>query len=373
MTKGKLRFATMLIASFSVLLSSAPAFAADLQIGAWPGSTPTQSNIQSFQTLGQRKLDFVETYINWSTNFSSVKASADATYSNGSKLLLTWEPWEYDTVKIKNGDADSYIQQMADDIKAYGKEIWMRPLHEANGNWYPWGIGDSKVNTNDSYIAAFRHIVDIFKARGVTNVKWVFCINCSNVGTGASFLGNYPGDNYVDYTAIDGYNWGTTQSWGSTWQSFDQIFSQSYNTLCQIQKPILITEFSSAEQGGNKAQWITETFNTIRSSAYSRIIAAIWFNENKETNWTINSSDTALNAFVKAVAVDTPKGIVGDLSGDGKINSTDYSLLKRFILGQSTSTPDMSVWDLNNDGKLNSTDLSLMKRYILNIITSFPR
>ncbi|HEX9059452.1 MAG TPA: dockerin type I repeat-containing protein, partial [Clostridia bacterium] len=99
----------------------------------------------------------------------------------------------------------------------------------------------------------------------------------------------------------------------------------------------------------------------------------IWFNENKETNWTINSSDAALSAFVKAVAVNTPKGIVGDLSGDGKINSTDYSLLKRYILGQSTSTPDMSVWDLNNDGKLNSADLSLMKRYILNIITSFPR
>jgi len=71
----------------------------------------------------------------------------------------------------------------------------------------------SRVNTNETYIAAFRHIVDIFRANGATNVKWVFNVNCDNVGNGTSYLGHYPGDNYVDYTSIDGYNWGTTQSW----------------------------------------------------------------------------------------------------------------------------------------------------------------
>jgi len=69
---------------------------------------------------------------------------------------------EYNTVDIKNGKADAYITRMAQDMKAYGKEIWLRPLHEANGDWYPWAIGySSRVNTNETYIAAFRHIVDI--------------------------------------------------------------------------------------------------------------------------------------------------------------------------------------------------------------------
>lgn len=68
------------------------------------------------------------------------------------------------------------------------------------------------------------------------------------------FLGHYPGDAYVDIVAMDGYNWGITQSWGSTCQSFDQIYANCYKIMCQVDKPILITEMSSTETGGNKAQ-----------------------------------------------------------------------------------------------------------------------
>lgn len=273
----------------------------NLKIGAWVGTQPSESAINSFQQLQGKKLDIVHQFINWSTEFSWVKPYADAVYNNGSILMITWEPWEYTTVDIKNGKADAYITRMAQNIKAYGKEIWLRPLHEANGNWYPWAVGDpSKVNTNDTYIAAFRRIVDIFRTNGATNVKWVFNVNCDNVGDGTSYLGFYPGDNYVDYTSIDGYNWGTTQSWGSQWQTFDQVFSRAYYALTSINKPIIIAEFSSAEIGGDKARWITEAYNTIRTS-YSKVFAAVWFHENKETDWRINSSPAALEAYKNAI------------------------------------------------------------------------
>lgn len=272
-----------------------------LKIGAWVGTQPSESAIKSFQELQGRKLDIVHQFINWSTDFSWVRPYADAVYNNGSILMITWEPWEYNTVDIKNGKADAYITRMAKDMKAYGKEIWLRPLHEANGDWYPWAIGySSRVNTNETYIAAFRHIVDIFRANGATNVKWVFNVNCDNVGNGTSYLGHYPGDNYVDYTSIDGYNWGTTQSWGSQWQSFDQVFSRAYQALASINKPIIIAEFASAEIGGNKARWITEAYNSIRTS-YNKVIAAVWFHENKETDWRINSSPEALAAYREAI------------------------------------------------------------------------
>uniref|UniRef100_UPI00355C9EEE Endoglucanase H,Endothelin-1 receptor,Soluble cytochrome b562 n=1 Tax=Homo sapiens TaxID=9606 RepID=UPI00355C9EEE len=275
-----------------------------LKIGAWVGTQPSESAIKSFQELQGRKLDIVHQFINWSTDFSWVRPYADAVYNNGSILMITWEPWEYNTVDIKNGKADAYITRMAQDMKAYGKEIWLRPLHAANGDWYPWAIGySSRVNTNETYIAAFRHIVDIFRANGATNVKWVFNVNCDNVGNGTSYLGHYPGDNYVDYTSIDGYNWGTTQSWGSQWQSFDQVFSRAYQALASINKPIIIAEFASAEIGGNKARWITEAYNSIRTS-YNKVIAAVWFHENKETDWRINSSPEALAAYREAIGAE---------------------------------------------------------------------
>ncbi|HEX9059781.1 MAG TPA: glycoside hydrolase family 11 protein [Clostridia bacterium] len=61
----------------------------------------------------------------------------------------------------------------------------------------------------------------------------------------------------------------------------------------------------------------------------------------------------------------------GDVNGDGKINSTDLSLMKRYIL----ETGDLTVkaaGDLNGDGKVNSTDASILKRYILGQVTSLP-
>ncbi|HEX9059408.1 MAG TPA: glycoside hydrolase family 9 protein [Clostridia bacterium] len=63
----------------------------------------------------------------------------------------------------------------------------------------------------------------------------------------------------------------------------------------------------------------------------------------------------------------------GDLNGDGKINSTDYSYLKRYILGLlDKSTIGDDKWtvlekaaDTNLDGKINSTDLSKLKKFLL--------
>ncbi|WP_243467774.1 dockerin type I domain-containing protein [Acetivibrio straminisolvens] len=66
--------------------------------------------------------------------------------------------------------------------------------------------------------------------------------------------------------------------------------------------------------------------------------------------------------------------ILGDLNYDGKVNSTDYSILKRYILGTINKDSDpnfLKAADVNKDGRVNSTDYSLMKRYILGTIPSF--
>lgn len=66
-------------------------------------------------------------------------------------------------------------------------------------------------------------------------------------------------------------------------------------------------------------------------------------------------------------------GKKGDLNGDGYINSTDYSILRRHILDISPLTGEaLANADLDKNGKVDSTDYSLMRRYILNIITEFP-
>jgi len=352
----KLSIITILVLLLSsTLVPPAESYAArDLKVGAWLGTQPSDNGIKEFNKLQNRNLEYVHMFINWSTNFSFVRSYADDVYKNDAILLLTWEPWEYDTVKIMNGSVDSYIKGMAQDMKSYGKEIWLRPLHEANGDWYPWAIGyKGGINTNSTYIAAFRHIVDIFRSEGASNVKMIFNINCSNVGPNTSFTGHYPGDEYVDYNSIDGYNWGTTQSWGSVWQSFDQIFSSAYNSIKNYNKQIFIAEWASTEIGGNKAQWITDSFNTIKSS-YDKIFAEVWFSHNKETDWRIESSEAALTAYKNAIKIQNPSNTPTNKPTNTPTNKPSNT---NTPTNTPTNKPSGAVEDVNNDGVINMADV----------------
>jgi len=367
------------------LIPTSKSYAGDeLKVGAWLGFQPTDSGIKEFNQLEGRDLDIVHMFFDWNTNFDFVKLHADPVYANDAILLLTWEPWQYNTVQIMNGETDSYIRKMAQDMKSYGEEIWLRPLHEANGDWYPWAMGyEGGLNTNSTYISAFRRIVDIFRSEGASNVKWVYNINCDNVGPNTSYTGHYPGDDYVDYNSIDGYNWGTTQSWGSTWQSFDQIYLRGYNSLKNYDKQIIIAEWASAEIGGNKAQWITDSFNRIKSS-YDKIFAAVWFSHDKETDWRINSSDATLEAYKNAIknsnttpttaptttpiSTPTPSSVVkGDVNGDGVFNSLDFGTFRMILLGMDVEK--YQYWhiaaDMNGDGDQNAIDFGFMRKKLL--------
>lgn len=276
--------------------------------GAWLGSWPsvTQKNIEYFIQLSNHKSGVVHTFVNTNQDITQWKGFMDYVKNQGATNLLTLEMKksdgsDYNTIDISDGMLDAYLVKIATQMKSWqnGSEIWVRPMHEVNGNWYGWSIGDSKVNTNESYKAAFQRVVNVFRSNGASNVKFIYNVNNTNVGEGSSFMGAYPGDNYVDYVSMDGYNWGTSQTW-STWQGFRQIFDNTYNALVSgSKKPVIIAEFASTEIGGNKAAWITDMKNQIHSGVYPKLVAAIWFNENKETDWRIESSASSLAAYQK--------------------------------------------------------------------------
>lgn len=73
-----------------------------------------------------------------------------------------------------------------------------------------------------------------------------------------------------------------------------------------------------------------------------------------------------------SVSALAPPYIYGDLNSDGKVTSTDMTLMNRYILRTIPTIPNIVVADLNGDGKVNSTDLTLLKRYLLRIISVFP-
>ncbi|MEK7307873.1 MAG: glycosyl hydrolase [Nitrospirota bacterium] len=240
----------------------------------------------------------------------------------GRIIQLAWEPQDYcgeparvgceplnqPHYRLKNitaGNLDADIRRWARELRDFGYPVWFRPMSEMNGDWTLWS-GTANGNSPEDYIPAWRHIYDIFIQEGVVNVKWVWSPNCdvSLKDAQNTFATYYPGDGYVDYIGIDGYNWGrlySTAEWTSSWQDIEEIITYSYDVVAvNTTKPIIISETASTEVGGNKAQWVTNTLTKL-PIRFPRVIALIWFNYNKETDWRLESSAESLEAFRKAI------------------------------------------------------------------------
>ena len=235
-------------------------------------------------------------------------AELDATRSRGATALVTWEPWswggpqvdqpDYSLARITAGDFDSYITGWGQQLAAWGDTVMLRFSHEMNGDWYPWAEG---VNTNSAgdYVEAWRHVHDVLAATGASNVQWVWSPNIPYWGS-TDLAGLYPGAGYVDVVALDGYNWGTSQSW-STWTSPQELFEPGLTQLRALApgKPIIIGETSSSELGGSKALWNTALVSYL--AAQSDVMGFVYFNLNKEVDWRINSSSSSATAFAEAL------------------------------------------------------------------------
>jgi beta-mannanase len=227
----------------------------------------------------------------------------DGFAARGISPIVTWEIWDWNgagnnpTYKLSNilaGNFDTYINSWVSAARAYGKPVYLRFGHEMNGNWYPWGVGVNG-NTPAQFVSVWRKIVTMFRTGGATNVRFVWSPNV--VDNDKPLTGLYPGDAYVDMTAMDGYNWGTSQGW-SKWQSFDQIFRSTYDQILALAptKPIIVAETASTESGGDKAAWIHAAFDNLPTD-FPKLRGVIWFDQNKETNWQVDSSTASLSAF----------------------------------------------------------------------------
>ena len=298
------------------------------RVGAYLGvySPPapfTLARVDEFEREVGKDVAIVMWYQPWATkNRSRFDSYACLQIMRRGKVpLITWEPWDpgsnanlvknptqqsaYRLKAINDGKYDAYIRRWADDIKTLGGPVMVRPMHEMNGNWYPWA-GTVNGNKPAEFVKAWRRIHDIFEVEGATNVTWVWSINHESVPAGRAnaYSAYYPGDTYVDWTSISGFNWGTTSHY-SSWRPFMHWYSAPFAYLKTLKKPIVISEFASVEQGGSKSAWLKDAYARIRANPQVR--AVVYYDSAEKSpsstqNWRVGSSPASLAAFRTAIA-----------------------------------------------------------------------
>jgi beta-mannanase len=248
-------------------------------------------------TLG-RRIDIVLWYQHWDGWGAEFHPEWVSNVTDPGRIpLLTWEPWSSSLRSIADGTFDEYVYRWASELKALGQVVYLRPMHEMNGNWYPWS-GSVNGNTAADYVAAWRHIHTIFENAGAVNIRWVWSPYALDVPATSdnSFERYYPGSQYVDVLALDGYNWGGDMPQYGGWRSFDAIFAEAYRRIAGLgPQPIWIAETASDAAGGDKAAWVRDMF--ARAVQFPRIEAIVWFNVDKERDWRATSSPDVAAAF----------------------------------------------------------------------------
>jgi hypothetical protein len=199
--------------------------------------------------------------------------------------------------EVAAGKQDAAIKQWAQAAKAYGHPFLFAPWWEMNGTWYPWG-------RSPDFVAAWRRFHDLVAAQGATNVTWAWVPNSIWAEDPESNPAPYyPGDAYVDWVGFDSYNWGLSPIQPAHWTTPNQTFNPTLKIVKELApaKPILIAETGSSELGGNKTDWIRETFGTYLPH-HPEVKGFVWFNWNFPQNgaradWPIESSAPAQQEF----------------------------------------------------------------------------
>jgi hypothetical protein len=194
--------------------------------------------------------------------------------------------------QIADGQGDDSLNARADAAKAFGKPMFVAFQWEPNQS-----IGNK--GSAEDYVAAWQHIVKLFRERGATNVSFVYVQTAASFRTGSPLDEQlYPGNDYIDWVAADGYNFFGCPGKSAGWTPFKQIFSAFYTWGQTKGKPMMIAELGVSEdpnQPGRKADWYRQAAQQLPD--FPDIKAVVYYNAAPQCpNW-VDSSPQSLAGF----------------------------------------------------------------------------
>ncbi len=273
-------------------LSPAPAPARPL-VGVYePGAPASWSGVAAFTAATGVRPRIVVYYSSWGDPFAA--SFARRAWREGAYVLVQLQPEGVSLASIAAGRSDAYLRSYADAVAAFGHPVIVAFGHEMNGSWYPWGYGRTPAAT---FVAAWRHVVSVFRAQGAGNATWLWAVNAVS-GASGDLRQWWPGAAWVNWAGIDGYYFTGADTFGS-------VFGATIAAVRAITgDPLLISETAVGTTADRDSQ-ISNLFAGVREQ---HLAGLVWFDQAQRAglyhqDWRLENDPAALAAFAAAAAL----------------------------------------------------------------------
>jgi hypothetical protein len=250
------------------------------------GSPPGYKPIADFAHAAGRQPNLVGYFSGWAEPFPT--SYAQTIRNHGAALIVQIDPRYASVAGIAAGNYDGYLRSYADSVRHFGSPVIIGFGHEMNAPWYSWGY---KHVAPSVFVAAWRHIVTLFRGQGADNVTWLWTISADGSATGpvASW---WPGAGYVTWAGIDGY-------YVRPSDTFARVFG---TTIDQVRaftdKPVLLSQTAVGPAAGQ----FLKIRNLFAGMHKYGTLGLVWFdqaqpNGTHQPDWRLEDSPTAEAAF----------------------------------------------------------------------------
>jgi hypothetical protein len=224
-------------------------------------------------------------------HYASTGTPFDPKFAGPAEPMIQLGPRGVTLASVTAGSLDGWLGRYARAVADYGRPVILGFAPEMNGAWYAWGW---KHTSPAQYIAAWRHVVALFRSDGARNVTWIWTVNVNAGGTGNAAVTSpapwWPGSAWVGITGIDGYYYGPSQA-------FSSLFAPMIASVRALSRsPVLISETGAAPAAGQAAK-ISDLF---AGAIADRLLGVVWFDLRGNRDWRLASA-AALTAYRAAV------------------------------------------------------------------------
>jgi len=247
-----------------------------------PGVPQSYAGVRAFTATTGVRPGVVVYYSGWLEPFQV--RFAEVANEHEAMPLVQIDPTGVSLATIASGRYDSYLRSFASTVKNFGGGVIVSFAPEMNGHWYSWGYRHTSPAV---YVAAWRHVVTVFRAANAENVTWLWTVNVMDPKSGIPSPARWwPGSSYVTWVGIDGYY--LKPSW-----TFASLFGPTIKAVRELTlNPILISETGVAPAAGKPAK-IADVFAGVHKYG---LLGLVWFDANRHRDWRV-SGPAAAAAF----------------------------------------------------------------------------